>query len=336
MTFAVIPTPAKFSFRSLVLLSWALILPRSGGAQVSGQSFEVIPEVDSAMVGDSVSLRFRVRLDERDLLFDTVPQPLSAIPPGVRIISVEKLTRAPDRIFHGRARLAFYRTGRRAVPVFGLPFMRGVKGLQRGTLVSDSASVNIVSLLPAGNPSLKDIREIDLVPRRSPWPLAGITATALLLLAGYVMLRRQESQTSGPMEPSPAIVVLPPSAYASALDKLREIERAQWPLHGQVARHYEAIVDVLRGYLETQEGLPARERTTEELLWALPPHLGDNGIRDQLRELLEQADLVKFARLRPEPATAEQFLEHCRELLLGWQERSLAASAAADTGNALR
>src|SRR4051812_3191039 len=82
---------------------------------VSGQSFEVTPEVTRATVGDSVTLRFRVRLDERDLLFDTVPQPISALT-GVRLLSVEKLQRTPDRLFHGRARVAFYRTGRMAVP----------------------------------------------------------------------------------------------------------------------------------------------------------------------------------------------------------------------------
>ncbi|HEV2083520.1 MAG TPA: hypothetical protein VGR09_00445, partial [Gemmatimonadales bacterium] len=112
------------------------------------------------------------------------------------------------------------------------------------------------------------------------------------------------------------------TAYALALDQLGGIERARWPEHGHVARHYEAIVDVLRGYLEATEQLPARERTTEELVWAIPPHLSDNGLRDEFRELLDQADLVKFARFRPYPETAEKFLEQCRRLLRHWHEIS--------------
>jgi hypothetical protein len=54
-----------------------------GQAQVSGQSFQVIPETDRATVGDSVTVGFRVRLDERDLLFDTVPAPLDPMRRGV-------------------------------------------------------------------------------------------------------------------------------------------------------------------------------------------------------------------------------------------------------------
>lgn len=299
-----------------------LMLLQSPSAQVSGQSFEVTPEVDSATVGDSITLRFRVRLDERDLLFDTVPQPVVAPPAGVRILSVDKLTRAPDRIFHGRARMAFYRTGRRAVPVFGLPFMRGVKGLERGTLTSDSAFVKIVSLLPAGNPSLKDIREIEVIAPRSPWTLVGAATAALLLLAGYLRLRRRRARVSRPVEPPPIMPPLSPTAYELALEQLRRIEGGHWPQRGQVARHYEAIVEVLRKYLETTERLPARERTTGELVWALPPHLSDNGLRDEFRELLDEADLVKFARLRPYPAAADKFLEQCRGLLRQWHTMS--------------
>ncbi len=305
-------------------LCWALMIPGSTSAQISGQSFQVTPEVDTATAGDSVTLSFRVRLDERDLLFDTVPQPVTALPPGVRILSVEKLTRAPDRIFHGRARVAFYRTGRRPVPVFGLPFMRAVKGLQRGMLVSDSAFVEIVSLVPAGNPPLKDIREIRVAPPQSPWILSAAAAAMLLLVVGYVRLRRRRHPAPPSVIPVPmAVPAAPPGAYETALDQLHLIERARWPEHGQVARHYEAVVDVLRGYLELAEDLPARERTSEELVWALPPHLSDDRLRAACEELLRQADLVKFAQRRPDPKTAAKFLEQGHQLLRQWHEQSL-------------
>jgi hypothetical protein len=307
-----------------VILSAAkdLLAPCSVSAQVTDQTFQVTPEIDSASVGDPVTLRFRVRLDDRDLLFDTVPRPLDALAPGVRILSVEKLTRAPDRIFHGRARVAFYRTGRRAVPIFGLPFMRAVKGLQRGTLASDSAFVEIVSLAPAGNPPLKDIREIEVGTPWNPWPLLAAAGLGLLLLTGYVRLRRKPGRFSPLVEPAPPGEAPLPTAYSLALDQLSRIEQARWPEHGQVARHYEAAIDVLRDYLEAAEGLPAKERTTEELVWALPPHLSDHGLRDALGELLDEADLVKFARLCPPPETAGNFLAQCRELLRQWHEAS--------------
>jgi hypothetical protein len=294
---------------------------------VSGQSFEVTPEVTRATVGDSVTLRFRVRLDERDLLFDTVPQPINALT-GVRLLSVEKLQRTPDRLFHGRARVAFYRTGRMAVPQFGLPFMRAVKGLGRATLTSDPASVEIVPLLPAGNPPLKDIRELEPSSRPSLLPVIAGALAAAALLGRYLLRRRRRPSPAQPPEPAPFAPVIAPSALDGALELLARIERERWPAQGQVARHYEAVVDALRGYLEAAEDLPARERTTEEVLWSLPPHLSEDGLRDRADALLGQADLVKFARLRPTPARAAEFLLQCRSLLEDWHTARLSGEVA--------
>jgi hypothetical protein len=312
-----------------VLLSgFALVhLPDPAAAQVSNQSFEVTVGTPRPSVGDTVVLSFRVRLDERDLLFDTVPQPIGALPPGVRVLAVDKLYRTPDRIFHGLARLAFYRPGRQAIPQFGLPFMRAVKGVQRAELASDSAYVEIVPLLPAGNPSLKDIRELE----RSPGPMvlpfvAGVLAVAGLLLL-YLRRRRRPGpappqEEPGLLEAAPAV----PSHYERAVAELERIARQRWPEQGAVALHYESVTDVLRDYLESAESVPAKERTSAEVLWSLPPHLTESGMRDTFRGILEEADLVKFARRSPRPADADEFLGLCRGLLDRWhQSRPLSA-----------
>ena len=305
----------------VALLSSLAALDSAHAQMVNNQSFEVTPEVSRATVGDTVAVRFRVRLDERDLLYDTIPQPVSELPPGVRLLSVDKMTRTPDRIFHGSARLAFYRTGRRAIPIFGVPFMRAVKGVQRATLSSDSAFVEIVPLLPAGNPSLKDIKELEPAARRDfrPMLLAAILALAL---GGTLWWRRSRRKSSvvAPAPPSLAPVPEPITPYRQALAQLDRIEQAGWPARGEVARHYEAAVDVLRDYLETAHGVPARERTSAELLWALPPNLTESDGRDRLADLLEEADMVKFAKYRPGPAAASDYLERSRSLLRLWHE----------------
>ena len=316
----------------LTVLSWALIIPGSAAAQMSGQSFQVTPQVTHATVGDSVTLVFRVRLDDRDLLFDTVPQPLSAIPPGVRLLSVEKLQRSPDRLFHGRARIAFYRPGRRAVPLFGLPFMRAVTGLGRGILPSDSAYVEIMPLLPAGNPPLKDIRELEPSSRPSVVPLIAGMLLATGLLAAYLRRRTRRSSLRSTSIAAPEVPLEVSSPFTVALEQLGRIERERWPARGEVARHYEATVDTLRGYLEAAEDLPARERTTGELLWSLPPHLTGDGLRDRAGALLDEADLVKFARFRPRPTAAAEFLNQCRSLLEEWN----VARSTGEVADALR
>jgi LPXTG-motif cell wall-anchored protein len=304
--------------KKLVFLAWLLCIADRVTAQASNQHFQVTPENARATVGDSVILRFRVRLDERDLLLDTVPRPASPLPPGVRMLSVAKMHRTSDRIFHGRAGLAFYRPGRQPVPVFSLPFMRIVEGVRQATIVSDSAFINVVPLLPAGNPPLKDIRELQPT-AGPPWAPLAIGA---LLLAGLLLVIRRRRKRAPPVAASREVdrdIAQPTTEpYGIALEKLMTIEREHWPAKGEIARHYQAVADVLRDYLEAAEAVPARERTTGEVLWALPPHLSESGLRERFRELLLEADLVKFARARPGTPEAQRFLEGCRRLLAQW------------------
>lgn len=283
-----------------------------------GQSFEVTPDTAAATVGDTVIIGFRVRLHERDMLLDTIPRPVEALPPGVRVLAVEKLTRAADRVFQGRARVAFYRPGRRAVPAFGLQYMRIVEGIPRATLPSDSAFVEIRPVLPAGDPPLRDIKETEPPPASRLVPLISAAVLAAGVLLYRIGRKRRRRSLPPGLEPVVSVPAPAPTPYATAIERLRRIEQEGWPSRREVARHYEAIVDVLREYLEEAEGVAACERTSSELLWALPPHLTGAGLRTRCHDLLRQADLVKFAELRPPKSNAEAFLEEARVLLGHW------------------
>ena len=307
---------------TLALASQVATLPLY--AQLPGQSFSVTPDTASALVGDSVTLHFRIRLHERDQPLDSVPQVVGALSPGVRVLSVEKLRRAADRVYDGTARIAFYRTGRRPVPTFGLQFMRVVEGVSRATLMSDSAFVDITPVLPAGNPPLKDIKELE----RRPLPVWLWLAPALTLLiaaAGFYRLsrrRRRRSEVVAKPDSPPEPVA--PSPYETAREQLDILERERWPARGGVARHYEIAAQVLRQYLEHAHGVGALERTTPELLWALPPHLSRGGLRDRCHAVLDEADLVKFAEVRPGESQAADFLGRARQLLASWHEADVA------------
>ncbi|MGI9042071.1 MAG: hypothetical protein ACR2HK_13410 [Gemmatimonadales bacterium] len=298
---------------------WCAVLtaaiPGLAAAQYQTQSFRVTSEPVRATVGDSVTLRFRVTLDERDLLTDSVPRPVAELPPGVRLLSVERLRRRPYRVFEGKATLAYFRPGRQRVPVFGLPYARYVTG-HRGMIRSDSAEVEIVPVLAAANPSLRDIKELEPVPAAPIfWLGLGLAA---LGLAWYALRRRPPAREAPPpMVMAPAAP--PPDAYQIALTRLTKIEQEGWALRGEVDRHYEAVGDVLRDYLEAAEELPARERTSSELLWSLPPRLAESGLRRRFQQVLGEADLVKFARRRPDPEAASVFLSEAGELLAAWR-----------------
>jgi hypothetical protein len=319
--------------RAVALLALAAGAAAAQSPSLNNQRFEVTLEPARSHVGDSVTLRFRVRLDERDLLYDTVPKPIANLPEGVRVLAVEKLQRGPDRIYTGRAQVAFYRTGRQAAPGFGLPFMRAVKGVTRAMLVSDSAFVDIEPVAPPGNPSLKDIKEIERQSGPDPRLVAGVLGAAAVALVGGLLSRRRRITPPAPAgaeAPRPA----PFGPYENALARLSQIEQERWPARGEVDRHYEAVADVLRHYLGDAHAVPALEHTTTELMWMLPPTLVEAGLRERLAGVLGEADLVKFARRRPDEVDAAALVLAARDLLGAWHRR--AAGPPLERADALR
>jgi hypothetical protein len=303
------------------VLSLASIQPAH--AQLDhARSFTVTAEPAKVGLGDSVTLRFRLRINERDLLTDSVPRPVNQLPAGIRVLSVERLQRGADRVFTGTGVVAFYRPGKRALPAFGLPWVQIVTG-HRGMLTHDPIEIEVASVLPAGNPSLRDIREPDAPPGFAAlWDLLGAMAAGALAW----LVSRRRSRRSVP-EPIPAVPPPPPppDPYMAALARLDAIEAERWAAQGDVARHYQAVADALRDYLEAADRLPARERTTTELLWSLPPRLAEGGLRRRVQQVLGEADLVKFAKLRPHPGEAAGYCGRARDLLERWHRAARAA-----------
>ena len=312
--------------RATTLLMLAAMLPSQVAAQYEGRSFTVTATPAKASVGDTVRIGFRLLAHERDLLTDTVPRPVAELPEGMRVYSVEKLRRGADRVFTGEALVAFYRPGVREIPVFGLPWVQVVTG-RRGTLVTEAATVEIVPVLPAGNPSLRDIRDVEPAPGPGPLPLFG-AGLALALLAAALLRRRPRPAGDAEPEPAPPAPSAPPDPYATALERLALLERERRPERGEVAEHYEAVADTLRDYLEAAEAIPARERTSTELLWALPPKLTEAGLRRLADQVLAEADLVKFARRRPDAPAAAGHLAQARDLLRRWHDAARTGSEA--------
>jgi hypothetical protein len=193
--------------------------------------------------------------------------------------------------------------------------MRGVKGVTRATLTSDSVFVDIDSVAPPGNPSLKDIREpasaVPDVGRYLP-AVAG-----LLVLMTAALTRRRRARPDSPAAQLPAVAVPGPSPYDRAMERLGGIDGESWLDDGEMGRHYAAVADTLRAYLTEAHGARALTRSTRELGAALLADTPAPVARSTL-ELLAEADLVKFARARRTKGEGERALGEARRQLLEW------------------
>jgi hypothetical protein len=154
----------------------------------------------------------------------------------------------------------------------------------------------------------------DLDPLKEQWKappnylLWGAIALAVLgAIAAVIWWVRRKRRA---VDETPA-VVLPPEVIALA--ELERIAALGLPARGDYKQHYTLLVDALRRYLEARYGIEAMDRTTYELMNDLDRHRVHV---DGLRPLLDESDLVKFAKYAPSPESATHALDRAREMVI--------------------
>jgi hypothetical protein len=128
------------------------------------------------------------------------------------------------------------------------------------------------------------------------WPWLALAAGIILLalLIWWFIKRKRDIK--------PQTVEIQRTPHEIALEKLGQIERAQLWQDGLVKEYYTELTYVLREYIEARYHMPALESTTAELLPALRKQGISKNMLAQLEETLLQADMVKFAKFRPDDA----------------------------------
>lgn len=92
-------------------------------------------------------------------------------------------------------------------------------------------------------------------------------------------------------------VVLPPHIVAlSALDSIKDSKMWQ---QGREKEYYTDLTDILRRYIEDRFGVPTFEKTSDEILSSMQYLLENDSTKQSLSQLLNVADLVKFAKYKP-------------------------------------
>jgi hypothetical protein len=243
-------------------------------------------------VGDPLVVQLTGALPPGATLLDHVAQPRDTLPDGVRLLSAGAL-QVHNGVVVGNVRIAFFRPDSQTVPAFAIA-VRTSAGTD--TLISQAIPVLIHPVLPTGNATLRDIRDVD-----APFPVLvpSLAVLATLFVFLFWRARRRPRRAPGVTAPAPPA----PSAYDVALEQLGAIDTGL-----PVEQRYALVADVVRGYIAAARAVPALERTTPEILAAL----GANGA---LSTFLRDADLVKFAGLRPDARSASDYATRARRVL---------------------
>jgi len=138
----------------------------------------------------------------------------------------------------------------------------------------------------------------------------------LIIIAGgicaYLILSHKVNVTIIPQKKR-----LPP--HQIAIDRLNALKEAQLWEKGQEKEYYTQLIDILRDYLQERFSINAMEMTSSQILTALSSNEATRLSNKYMQRVVEIADYVKFAKVRPLPddnvrsfQNAMQFVEETR------------------------
>ncbi|MFL0082077.1 hypothetical protein V2647_10700 [Tenacibaculum maritimum] len=124
---------------------------------------------------------------------------------------------------------------------------------------------------------------------------------AIICIGGilyYFIIKKKKGAEEIVIEPS-----IPP--YEEAIQKLHQLDQKLLWQNNKVKRYYSELTEIVRAYIERELKIPALESTTDELINVLIDFNATKSIEtteetiQKLKKLLQEADLVKFAKSKP-------------------------------------
>ncbi len=199
---------------------------------------------------------------------------------------------------------------------------------------TDSIAPDVPPLGPYYNSSIEKLT--DKIPDFL-WRYWWIIFIGILILAAltvYIIKHRGKVGTQFFKRTKPE---LPP--YERALRNLKILRDAGLWENGQEKEYFSRLTEILREYLQGRFGINAMEMTSSEIVKAVSDIHEARKSRQYMDRVMEIADFVKFAKMRPLPddnisafENALKFIEETKPVVVP-PDTEAAAGASAGVGN---
>ena len=163
--------------------------------------------------------------------------------------------------------------------------------------------------------AIKPIKGLENIPYSwrdaLPWLLIGLLV--LVVLAGGYFYWRNRA-LSKDTEVSPIKPKEPP--YILAMRELDQLSEEKLWQSGKVKAHHAKLSQIVRRYIEGRYRIPALEQTNDEILAAFRNSGLERDIPfEDLKQLLYLADIVKFAKGKPQPTDNQRSIEQAYDFV---------------------
>ena len=237
-------------------------------------------DTNTILIGQQVNLKITNEVSSTDV-WPTYDKLLAE---GIEIIRYSKMD-TTDKIISQQLTLTAWDTGTFYIP--SIAFSKNKK--------TEELLISVKTIPLKEGAILKDIKSpIDEPIGWSdiwPWLIIILTLVLISLLIKKHLFNKKEIRKS--IEPK---VIIQPDIVA--LKELSKLEKAKIWQKGSIKEYHSKLSEIIRRYTENRFKLIALELTTDEILKEIKPIL-DKQLLNNLRILLQRADLAKFAKSKP-------------------------------------
>lgn len=269
----------------------------------------VLAQLDSntIFIGDQVNLELIVnhRRGIKMLAADLAPLTKSDTIEIVKTTGkMDTVHTGPEMVLQQSVVITSFQLGQHIIPSIKIPYQ--INGQNR---VARTRAIPLVVMPPPtttlGQPELAPIKPIVKEPLRLqdflPY-LLGILALVALVSVIFYFLNRGKN-----VEPEPEPEVWIP-AHETAFDKLQSLKSKELWQNGEVKAYQSELTHIIREYLENRFEINALEMTSDDIVYHLKKKTNvSDPQQSKLKDILQIADLVKFAKANPPVNINEQF-----------------------------
>ncbi|WP_262420222.1 BatD family protein [Flagellimonas meishanensis] len=289
------------SLGTVVLFCFFLMFPTLGIGQ-SGPRISAKVDTVSIKIGEQIQYKITVEADSTAIVHFPEGQTFSPLE-TVEALMIDTTKNKGRVILQRIYALTQFDSGAYTIPPQRI-------AINEQPFFTDSFQIKVADVaVDTTKQKMYDIKPLMQVQKSNAklwWTLFWVLL-ALAIIGGLVywfFLRKK------PLTEEEKEALLPP--YDRALLELKKLENSRYLIQDEYKKYYSELTDIVRSYLEEDVHVSAMESTTSELITKLEMlkdsgelNLEDETIR-QFQKILQTADLVKFAKSKPEISVAEQ------------------------------
>ena len=287
---------------------------------LKAQDVEVEGKVESTdvQVGKPFTLNLSLKVpygwfvEWNDFTTDTLSEQLDII----KRSDVERTADADSNVIvKQQLTLMTFDTGQVQVPPIALKYARSFDDANRLKAYTDPIDLYSTTIAVDTTLAYKPIVEPIAAPVQMKEVFPWILAVLLLALAAFGIWywrrhRKTKVDADGNIVRGP---VIPP--YDKAVGDLETLRQQKLWQSGKVKEYYSPLTDIAREYIEGQFGVNAVEMTTDDILEEIKPLHFSQETYDKLKDTMEVADLVKFAKYSSSNLESENAMNSMTEFV---------------------